>query len=114
MDTKGFYIMRYKRQEGKKGLFGLGKGTSYVGVTSHRVEDFDFSSTEGEQKISADQLENPPACPYCANSIWGKCECGRIHCAPGNIEGTIELTCAWCNKTDLYEMGTFDVGRGRG
>ena len=114
MDTKGFYIMRYERQEGKKGLFGLGKGTSYAGVASHRVADFDFSSGESELKISADQLENPPACPYCTNSIWGKCECGRIHCAPGNIEGTIELTCAWCNKTDLYEMGTFDVGRGRG
>ena len=114
IDTKGFYIMRYQRQEGKKGLFGFGKGTTYTSVAAHPVDDFDFSSTESELKISADQLEDAPACPYCTNSIWGKCECGRIHCAPGNFEGTIELTCSWCNKTDLYEMGTFDVGRGRG
>jgi uncharacterized protein YegL len=112
--TKGFYIMRYQRQEGKKGLFGFGKGTTYTSVAAHPVDDFDFSSTESELKISADQLEDAPACPYCTNSIWGKCECGRIHCAPGNFEGTIELTCSWCNKTDQYEMGTFDVGRGRG
>jgi len=114
IESKGFYIMRYKRQEGKKGLFGLGKGASYAGVAAHPVANFDFSSTESELKISADQLDQPPACPYCANSIWGKCDCGRIHCAPGNFEGSIELTCSWCNKTDRYEMGTFDVGRGRG
>jgi uncharacterized protein YegL len=114
IDTKGFYIMRYRRQEGKKGLFGFGKGASYTGIAAHPVDTFDFSSTESELKISADQLDQPPACPYCANSIWGKCDCGRIHCAPGNFEGTIELTCAWCNKTDLYEMGNADVGRGRG
>lgn len=116
LDTKGFYIMRFQRQERKKGLFGLGKGSSYQGVASHAVDDFDFSSTgdENNLKISADQLENPPACPYCTNSGWGKCSCGSIHCVPGNFEGRIELTCSWCNQTNTYEMGIFDVGRGRG
>ena len=116
LDTKGFYIMRFQREQRKKGAFGSGKATAYTGVTSHPVDDFDFSSTggEGEQKIPVDQLEQPPPCPYCKNSLWGMCTCGRIHCVPGDFEGTVELTCSWCNKTDTYEMGTFDVGRGRG
>jgi uncharacterized protein YegL len=114
IESKGFYIMRFGRYEKKKGLFGLGKGTSYMGVASHAVDNFDFSSTESELKISVEQLELPPECPYCNNSLWGMCSCGRIHCVPGDFEGTIELTCSWCNNTDTYGMSSFDVGRGRG
>lgn len=115
-DTKGFYIMRFQREERKRGLFGFGKDASYNGVASHKVRDFDFSSTgsEGGLTISAEQLENPPACPYCANSIWGKCTCGRTHCAPSDFEGSIELTCPWCSQTDTYGVSSFDVDRGRG
>lgn len=114
LESKSFYVMRFGRYEKKKGLFGLGKGTSYMGVASHAVDNFDFSSTESELKISVEQLELPPECPYCNNSLWGMCACGRIHCAPGNFEGPIELTCSWCNQTNTYGAGTFDVGRGRG
>jgi len=108
--------MRFGRYEKKKGLFGLGKGTSYSGVASHPVTDFDFVSTgsESDLKISVEQLENPPACPYCGNSNWGMCTCSRIHCFPSKFEGTVDLTCSWCNQTNTYGMGNFDVGRGRG
>lgn len=117
LKTKGFYIMRFGRHETKKGLFGLGKGTSYQGVASHPVDDFDLSSTGGESdlKISVDQLGLPPACPYCANGDYGICGCGRIHCFPGNLEGTIELTCSWCHQTNTYGLVSgLDIGRGRG
>ena len=117
IESKGFYIMRFGRYETKKGLFGLRRGTAYVGVTSHPVTDFDLSSTGGESdlKISVDQLDLPPACPYCANSDYGICACGRIHCFPGNLEGTIELTCSWCSQTNTYGLVSgLDIGRGRG
>lgn len=116
VESKRFYIMRFGQYETKKGLFGLRKGTSYVGVASHPVDDFDFSSTGSESnlKISVEQLDLPPECPYCNNSLWGMCSCGRIHCVPGDYGGSIELTCSWCNQTNTYEAGTFDVGRGRG
>jgi len=116
LDTKKFYIMRFQREQRKKGLFSSGTAVAYIGVTSHPVDDFDFSSTgsENELKISVEQLVQPPPCPYCKNSLWGRCTCGHIHCVPDNFEGAIELTCSWCNKTNKYEVGTFDVGRGRG
>jgi len=116
LETKGFYIMRFQQGERKKGLFGLGKGNSYKGVAAHPLDDFDFSSTgeKSELKISADQLESPPACPYCTNSSWGMCTCGSIHCIPDNFEGSAEFTCSWCNQTGTYETSSFDVGRGRG
>jgi len=117
VESKGFYIMRFGRYETKKGLFGLGKGTSYMGVASHAVDNFDFSSTGGKSdlKISVDQLDLPPACPYCANSNYGICTCGRIHCFPGNLEGKIDLTCSWCSQTNTYGLTSgLDIGRGRG
>lgn len=114
IESKGFYIMRFGRYEKKKGLFGLGKGTSYMGVASHAVDNFDFSSTESELKISVEQLELPPECPYCNNGIWGMCTCGRIHCLPSDYAGSLEITCSWCNQTNTYGASTFDVGRGRG
>lgn len=109
--SKAFYIMRYE-----KGGEGVLRGASYRPVAAHKVEQFDFSGTKGDQKsLQASQISAPVPCPYCGNEIWGMCSCGHIHCCPKIKSGAVELTCPWCGKTQQYGYGgNFGVGGGRG
>lgn len=102
---KKFFLYRYMKQND-----GL-----YAGVKSHAIDEatFDFASGGGELKVSSESLGDPAPCPYCQNPGWGMCSNGHVHCTP-EITGRMDLTCPWCNVTDTYAAGSFDVGRGAG
>ena len=109
--NKQFYIMRYEKQAGPSKA-----RSNYAAVAAHKVEAFDFSTHHGgraDHKVSVEQLVNAPACPYCQSELWATCSCGETHCCPNYVD-SITLTCPWCNKTDVYRAGVFDVGRGQG
>ncbi|MBC7910076.1 MAG: VWA domain-containing protein [Pyrinomonadaceae bacterium] len=109
--NRGFYILRY----GKVG-HGQGRNAIYQAVAAHRVDDFEFDQTaQGKMnlQISADNLQDAAPCPYCQNPVWAMCGNGHVHCCP-LAAGTLSLTCPWCNKTDRYGEGSFEVGRGIG
>ncbi len=115
--SKGFYIMRFQLQAASKGLFGKEKQPLYLGVSSHKLDQFDFNFTSNEsnsRKVTSDRLVNPPPCPYCENPIWAMCACGKIHCSPQVSNKPITLTCPWCGNTGEYRPATFDVGRSQG
>ncbi|HJT76699.1 MAG TPA: TerY-C metal binding domain-containing protein [Gemmataceae bacterium] len=110
-----FYVARFAKQEGRKGLLGSGKPV-YRGVAGHLVEDFDFGPAgEGAGlNVSTECLDAPPACPACRNPLLGSCASGHLHCCPP-LEGTVQLTCPWCKVAGTYgNAGFFDVGRGAG
>lgn len=104
-----FYIMRFQLDSEKSRI--------YKGVASHKVESFDFLTHQGgkaDLKISVDKLTASPLCPYCGNTFWAMCSCGAVHCFPAKAKEGITLTCPWCNVTNTYTSGHFDVGRGLG
>lgn len=108
--NKKFYIMRYRKAE-EAGYSRRGSSV-YQAAASHPVEDFELDP-EGfgeELKVSTDLLQGDISCPYCGNSVWAMCNCGRIFCIPG----TGKHTCPWCGETNTYEFASFDVGKGRG
>jgi uncharacterized protein YegL len=109
--SRGFYILRY----GKTGV-GTGRNSMYRAVAAHRVDDFEFGEGGGGRlnlQISADNLQGSAPCPYCQNEVWAMCSNGHVHCCP-MAPGILTLTCPWCNKTDRYGEGSFEVGRGIG
>ncbi len=107
--NRGFYIMRYKKSGG-------GRAAVYQGVSSHRVDDFEFGpEAQGRLnlQISTDALQGHLPCPYCQNPLWGMCGNGHVHCCPP-VRGVVTLTCPWCSETAQYGEASFDVGRGIG
>lgn len=107
--SKQFYLLRFAKTSGS------GKSAKYKGVAAHPLEDFDFGE-KGEIPtlgVSNQALENPTPCPYCGNPGWAMCSSGHVLCCPP-VEGTLNLTCPWCSKTEQYQSAVFDVGRGAG
>lgn len=103
-----FYLMKFVKEE-KKGVFG--KKIVYNGIESIPLDDFDFMPSDGQLSVSTNELGECTPCPYCGNTAWGMCECGKIFCMPPSFG---RQTCPWCNTTGDYVGATFDVGRGAG
>jgi uncharacterized protein YegL len=110
--NRGFYILRFERTgEGR-----AGSQPEYTAIAAHAVNDFEFQPGEElpqSLKVSSDSLIGTQPCPYCQDPIWAKCANGHLHCCP-RLNGSVTLTCPWCNATSSYGAGSFDVGRGEG
>jgi len=100
---RAFYLMRFGRTT---------ETSPYTAMASHPVADFELDEGSG-MKISSNLLQGVTPCPYCGNADWAMCTCGRVHCYPDN-QGSITLTCPWCDDTDTYGPASFDVGSGAG
>jgi uncharacterized protein YegL len=112
VQNRGFYILRHERT----GAAGYGSSPEYIATAAHAVNDFEFQpgeETPQSLQVSSDSLIGTQPCPYCQNPIWAKCAKGHLHCCP-RLEGSVTLTCPWCNATASYGAGSFDVGRGVG
>jgi uncharacterized protein YegL len=112
--TGGFFLLRYKRVINNKELGREGPGNpSYTCTAVHPLEDFDFGSIKDSalSAVDAKQLGGGLPCPYCGNTAWGKCPCGRILCA--RPEGG-RHKCPWCEATSDYTLSAFKVNRSHG
>ncbi|GHT52163.1 hypothetical protein FACS1894106_0260 [Spirochaetia bacterium] len=49
---------------------------------------------------SLDAAEGYPGCPYCGETGFALCHCGKMNCSSG-FDGN-ELTCNWCGATSTY------------
>jgi hypothetical protein len=68
-----------------------------------------------QPQINSEELLGQPACPHCgAANAMAMCQCGGVHCVPG--EGF--QTCPWCGASGHYVAAAagegFDIGRSRG
>jgi uncharacterized protein YegL len=114
VQNRGFYLLRYSKAGEKLGLFENSKPV-YQAVTSHPVEDFEFETGKQAKglQVSTEQLHDFQPCPYCGNNLWAMCTNGHVHCCP-EYQGSVTLTCPWCNTTDTYIAQNFNVQRGAG
>ena len=114
IQNHAFYLLRYTKVGKRAGFLGNSK-TVYQAVAAHPLEDFEFEEGSQEKglQVSAEQLQDFQPCPYCGNKLWAMCTKGHVHCCP-EYQGTVTLTCPWCNTTDTYAPKSFDVGRGVG
>ena len=97
-----FYLMKFVKN-----------GRLYDPVESIPVEKFDISSSNNKLMISNDQMSGYPPCPYCGDTWWGLCDCGKIFCQSGTSKDG-RYTCPWCHTTNYYSPATFSIGRGAG
>jgi uncharacterized protein YegL len=110
--NKAFYILRHER----KGEGRAGSPPEYDAVAAHAISDFEFQPGEESPKglqVSSDALIGTQPCPYCHDPNWAMCANGHLHCCP-KLQGSVTLTCPWCNATSSYGAGSFDVGGGLG
>ncbi len=108
--NRAFYLLRYTKAGG---LLDNSQAV-YKAVAAHPLDEFEFEeNSKGGLQVSTTQLEEFQPCPYCRNQLWGKCSQGHVHCCP-EYQGTITLTCPWCNISDTYTARKFDVGSGLG
>lgn len=96
-----FYLMKFVKN-----------GRMYDPLESIPVDSFDVSSSNNRLMISNSKMNGNPPCPYCGDTGYGLCDCGKIFCIRGTNTGT--FTCPWCHATEYYAPATFDVGRGAG
>ncbi|MDZ8078277.1 MAG: TerY-C metal binding domain-containing protein [Nostoc sp. DcaGUA01] len=112
--NSGFYLLRYVKSGNRDQLLGLGNSQDiYKAIATHAVKEFEFEENGQGLQVSTTQLEDFQPCPYCSNQLWAMCSQGHVHCCP-EYQGSLTLTCPWCNTTDTYAAQNFDVGRGRG
>ena len=112
VNNRGFYILRHKKTTEVQ----TGSPPKYRAVAAHAVNDFEFYPGEENSqslKVSTDSLIGFQNCPYCQNANWARCAKGHLHCCP-KLNGSVTLTCPWCNATASYSAATFDVARGVG
>jgi uncharacterized protein YegL len=99
------YLMRFARR---------GRTDIFVALGSHRldvVEKVKTSSTG--QKISTDQLEGVPPCPYCENPVAVACSCNTLVCL--DPRRGANFTCPTCGgRGSASEGGGFDVQQALG
>jgi uncharacterized protein YegL len=98
--TKKFYLQKFAKN-----------GRAYTGSGAFSMDTFEELSKGGGVTINCTLLRNNDPCPYCGNTSWAMCNCGKTFCSPP-LGGT--LTCPWCGKTDYYSPRTFSVGGGAG
>ncbi|HXM35546.1 MAG TPA: TerY-C metal binding domain-containing protein [Pyrinomonadaceae bacterium] len=109
--NRGFYILRHEKQESR-----YGSPPEYTAIAAHAVNDFEFQPGEEAPQslqVSSDSLIGTQPCPYCQDPNWAMCANGHLHCCP-RLQGSVSLTCPWCNATASYGVASFDVGRGIG
>lgn len=110
--NRGFYILRHER----KGEGRYGSPPEYDAIAAHAIGEFEFQPGEESPQslqVSSDALIGTQPCPYCHDPNWAMCANGHLHCCP-RLQGTVTLTCPWCNATSTYGAGSFDVGGGLG
>jgi len=110
--NRGFYILRHE----KRAPEGYGTREEYTAIAAHPVSDFEFQPGEESPQalqVNSDALIGTQPCPYCHDPNWAMCINGHLHCCPP-LQGTVNLTCPWCNASASYGAGSFDVGRGVG
>ncbi len=115
IQNRGFYLLRYTKIIDQLELLGNSNQPIYQAVAAHPLDNFEFTTgeTTPELRVSTSQLLGFQPCPYCGNKQWGMCANGHIHCCP-EYENPINITCPWCNVTDVYSPQSFDVGSGVG
>ena len=93
--TKRPYLMRYR----------LIDNVNYDFVASHPLSK-EFTSEQSIKlpPIPVEQLLGDSSCPYCGNTIWGKCACGALLCIP---DEQLRNTCPTCGLTLDYSVGSF-------
>ena len=68
----GPYLMRFARR---------GRSDAFVALGAHRLDVVEKPQKGGRgQRISTDQLEGVPPCPYCENPVAVACSCGTLVC----------------------------------
>lgn len=97
------YIMRYKHDPAS----GL-----YVPVASHPLQTTAASEGMAMPKLNTSQLAGSPPCCHCENAAYGMCQCGRLQCVP--FPTPKSSVCPWCQCTNHWVQGQFDVGQSLG
>lgn len=105
-DTGKPYLMRFARR---------GRSETFVALCSHPLEVVEKMRTGPTgQRISTDQLEGVPPCPYCEAPVAVACSCGALVCLdPRRSE---RFTCPACRQTGAAGVGPggFDVHQALG
>ena len=100
--TKKPYLMRYR----------LIDGVNYGFVSSHPLsKEFTGEQSKKLPPIQVEQLLGDSSCPYCGNTIWGKCACGALLCIP---DEQLRNTCPTCGQTLDYSVGSFSTDQTMG
>ncbi len=113
-NTKKPYLIKYRKNVFEDNVGNIRLNYKLVGA--FRVDDsyFELSDKDATNlKISTENLEGFPTCPYCGNQFgFSTCECGGIHCS----DEKPTQTCPWCGQTAEYGLGSghLDVARTRG
>jgi uncharacterized protein YegL len=117
-NTKREYLIKYKKQiQENEFSSSLGFGTlvyRLAGAYPVNQEYHELSSVSPkDQKLSTENLQGFPACPYCGNQFGvSVCSCNKILCS-GEENITI---CPWCDTQGQYShgSGSIDLNRNLG
>lgn len=114
--TKVVYLIKYKKlihQNEYSSSIG-NRRTDYKIIGTYQINSdyYELSSDKQiDQKISTENLQDFPICPYCDNQHGlSICSCNKILCS--NLESNI--TCPWCGTKAKYEQGHFNLKRNLG
>lgn len=100
------YLMRFARR---------GKTDRFVALCSHGLEVVEKMTTGPTgQRISTDQLEGVPPCPYCESPVAVACDCGTLVCL--DPRRGPEFNCPACRRRGAAGGygGGFDVHQALG
>ncbi len=117
-NTKKPYLIKYKKSTKRTELCQeLNLETLYYRLKGAYPIDNSYFELSNEaslnQRISTDELEGFPSCPYCGNQYgFSICACGKLHCV-----GTEKVSvCPWCGNQGEYGCGgdAIDINRTQG
>ncbi|MCI0700683.1 MAG: VWA domain-containing protein [Planctomycetia bacterium] len=100
------YLMRFARR---------GRSDTFVALCSHPLDVVEKMRTGPTgQRISTDQLEGVPPCPYCENPVAVACECGTLACL--DPRKGVAFACPTCGLRGSAGVGGggFDVHQALG
>jgi hypothetical protein len=102
--TKKLYGMRAE-QRGKDWV-----RTWAFPIDEQNAKNEGFTANKVSGSLNA--VDDYPGCPYCGNSGFVLCSCGKIGCWVGGNEANT-YTCPWCGQTCGVETAdNFDVKGG--
>lgn len=99
------YLMRFARR---------GRSEVFVALGSHKLDVVEKQPKGGRgQRISTDQLEGVPPCPYCDNPVAVACSCGTLVCLDPRRR---YFDCPACGNRGGFGGGAggFDVNQASG
>ncbi len=117
-NTKKPYLIKYKQSKAQTDFSKeLNLDTLYYRLVGAFPVDNSYFELSNElslnKKISTEELEGFPACPYCGNQYgFSVCPCGKLHCV-----GTEKIsTCPWCGNQGEYNIGgdPININRSQG